>query len=234
MPISLGTPLNFDTAQYTRGPDGKTVAATDYTSAYKQALLANQQVYAQALSGYQQILAAQEQRHQDLGRRYTALGEQVQGYLTGAEQGQMQRIADQYTALQGDTMQSAVNRGLGNFTVTDSLLRGVQADKTKAETDVAGQFGQMRAGYASQLGLAGLGFEAQAGTERDMMGKAGTDFVGSWRQQTPDPLAYAQLAQQQQQWKSANDLIPMGRYGNNQQGYYDPRHGRIIFAGYGS
>lgn len=233
MALNLGAPLNFGTAPDIKQPD------YGFTQSYNNALQLNQQLYAQAISGYQEVLESQRQRHQDLSGRYTQLGQEVQGYLTGAESGQRQRIQDQYAQASGAAQQSAVDRGLGNFTVGDSLLRGVEADRAKAEVDLASQFGQMRAGYASQLGLAGLGYAAQAGQESDAMSQAALQFQGSWRQAQPDPLGYAQLMQQQKQWKAmqpyeVSGFTPgnaAGPFSEATKGYswnymYDPQTGR--------
>lgn len=196
MATQLGTPLNFGTAPSITGGD------YGFSQSYKNALAANTQLYAQALSGYQQVLGAQEARHQDLAKRYTALGQQVQGYLGAAESAESERLAKQYAQFGEQARMDAVNAGLGNWTVGTALQAGVQEQQAAASRQLAGQFADRRAGYASQLGLAGLGFEAQAGSERDAMSQAGLQFMSSWRQDTPDPLGYAQLAQQQKQWQA--------------------------------
>ncbi len=75
-----------------------------------------------------------------------------------------------------------MNAGLGNTTVTSSVSRGLMYDRTKAENALAEQIAQLKAGYMSQIGLAGLGYRGQAIQADTGVGLAQAGYQGSYSQ----------------------------------------------------
>lgn len=127
-PYQIGGPINFGSP------------ASGYQSAYANALSINQQNYNNILAGY------------------TGLTNSVLSNLQGQGAAEQQQITDQYAQSQGAANQSLISKGLGNTTVASSVNRGIQADKAKAQVQLAGQVSGQYAQYQSMLGQAQLGF----------------------------------------------------------------------------
>lgn len=107
---------------------------------------------------------------------YQQLGNQVQDVLGGAEGAQRQELADIYNMNLGKAQQGLINSGLGNTTVGLSAQRGLTYDYGKQLTNLAAQTAQMRAGYMSQLGSAGI--QALMGGYQQM-GQLGGQYLGA-------------------------------------------------------
>lgn len=137
-----------------------------------------------------------EQRAQNTRTQqgYTDLMGQVMGTINGVDASQRQAIQDQYVAAQGQAGQSLASRGLGNTTVTDSVQRGLLYDKQKSDIALSNQMAQLRAGYQSQLGLAGLGFATQA----NQMNTAQQNALAGQRAAYGSQLGMANLGYAQQ------------------------------------
>lgn len=153
---------------------------TNYATAYNDALAMNRQNYENVLGGFQQTAeqqrAAQEaitagygqvagdlnQSLFETAQGYGVLDTRIQDMLAGVGGARAQEIADAYAAQRGDAYQGLVNRGLGNTTVANSIERGISLDEQKAYTQLADTLANTRAGYMSNVGLAGLGFRGQA------------------------------------------------------------------------
>ncbi len=116
----------------------------------------------QSLSPMNTALQQQQAQNAQTQKGYTDLMGQVMGTIQGVDASQRQAINDAYAQQQGSALQSLTSRGLGNTTVTDSVQRGLMYDKQKADIALSNQMAQLKAGYQSQLGLAGLGFAGQA------------------------------------------------------------------------
>lgn len=193
----LGQPLNY----------GTVADPTNYGQVLGNTNAFNARIYDDVLQGYQHALNLQSDRAHEMDKRYQGLSGQVLGYLSGAEDPELERIQRQYDAMRGEASQSAAARGLGNWTIADSMARGIESDRALARSDVASKFGQLRAGYASDIGLTGLGYIGQSQAQQDAMRQGALQFMGSFREDTPDPLGYAQLAQQQKQWQAEQPYL---------------------------
>lgn len=111
-------------------------------------------------------LGEQYAREGYVGRGYQNLQGAVLGDIALAGQTQARNIQQQYNEASAATRQSAIDRGLGNTTVQDTMQRGVELDRARAGNQLAEQLGNLRAGYRSQLGQAQLGFnERQMGVD---------------------------------------------------------------------
>ncbi len=143
-------------------------------------------------------LGQQQAQNARTQQGYTDLLGQVMGTIQGVDASQRQAIQDQYVAAQGQAGQSLASRGLGNTTVTDSVQRGLLYDKTKSDVNLSNQMAQLRAGYQSQLGLAGLGFATQANQMNTAQQNAIAGQRASYGSQLGQAnLNYAQQASQQ-------------------------------------
>jgi len=164
-----------------------------YQNAYGSALAMNQQNYQNILGGYQQTAGRQAQDQAGITAGYGRLSSDVLGGLQGAEAGRRQDIGSAYAQQRGQMNQGMIDRGLGNTTIRSSMERGLGFDEQRAYTDLAGQMAQQRAGYQSQLGLAGLGYEAQAAAARTGQANTQLDWMNSIEAGYPDAQAYGGL-----------------------------------------
>lgn len=167
-----------------------------YDASYKSALGFNEAQYGNVLAGYQGVLSSQQDALSSIGRGYSDLSQQVLGGLEGAGAAERQRIGDAYAAAQGQAGQSLVSRGLGNSTVVDSTNRGLTFDAQKQYLDLADRLMQQRAGYTSQLGLAGLAQQQQSVMANSGLAQNQLGWMNSVNAPYPDAGMYSQLAQQ--------------------------------------
>lgn len=178
-----------------------------YSSAYNSALQQNQQMYGNILSGYQNVLANQGQAQQQISGGYGALANQVQQGIQGITASQQQAIQDVYAQQMGQQQQGLINAGLGNTTVQGAMARGLTLDEQKAQIALANQQAQLQAGYQSQLGLAGLGYQNQAIQQNTAQANNQLGFMNSVQMQYPNAQSYGQLSSAQaalqlaQQWQ---------------------------------
>lgn len=195
-------------------------ASGDYATAYNSALQMNQSNYNNILAGYQQTLAQQVGAQQAIGSGYTNLYNDVLGRVQGTNDANMQGINDSYAQQQGSASQSLINRGLGNTTIQSSVTRGIEADRAKAITQSQNGFAQLMAGYQSNLGQAGLGYQANAAAQNVATQQRQLDFMNSVQAQYPDAGQYAQLAQMKASQAAASRPGGMGGAGGG--GYAAP------------
>lgn len=111
--------------------------------------------------GYQHSYDAALDFNKSLGDTVnTGYNTAMQNQLTGQQgvmdtishygAGARQDIADRGAQQMGAGMQSMIGRGLGNFTVTDAMKRGVNYDQGKLNLTLDDQIAQMKAGYQNQ------------------------------------------------------------------------------------
>jgi len=166
-----------------------------YANAYQSALNFNAANYNNVYGGYQNLLS----------NLATASAQNVQGYgnlsgsvLAGIDtvgQAASQNIANQYKQASGAAAQQLVSRGLGNTTVQQSVQRGIESQKSQADLNLADQLATMKAGYQSNIGLAQLGYQAQAAQQYAAAQQAQLNFMNSVTAQYPNASLYADLAQ---------------------------------------
>lgn len=205
---------------------------THYAKGYDSARGFNEALYGLADKGYGELAAYQTSAADAIGAGFTELGGRLAADQAGiaAGYGQLQgdvlrgiegvgvargrEIDDAFERSNANAQQSMINRGLGNTTVLDSAVRGVVGDRERERTRLAEDLAQMRAGYQSQLGQAGLSFRERAVGDQTALGTAGLgfgersmgqgmnlgyrhlDFLNSIQAAYPDAGMYASLAQQ--------------------------------------
>ena len=133
-----------------------------FAGAYNSALAQNQSNYNNILSGYQKTIADQMGAQGAITSGYNQLYNTVIGGIQGSNQANQTAIGQQYARQSGTAAQQLIDRGLGNTTVQQSVQRGISLDEAQAQTQSANQFAQLQAGFEQNLGLAGLGYQAQA------------------------------------------------------------------------
>lgn len=171
---------------------------------YQSMLDAANQSYKDTLAGYQSALSGMQAQQAEISQGYNTLQANVLGGLAGASKAASQEVADRYAWLGGKTDQQLISAGLGNTTVRGAMARGVTLDHAKAQTDVANTFANTAAGYQTNLGLAGLGYRANALGQQSAWQGAQLGYMG----------AYGQLQQQQAPvWAQINqqDFDRLGR-----------------------
>lgn len=166
-----------------------------YNNAYNAALKFNQGNYNSILSGYQTALQNQVGSENEIGRGYTDLSNRVLGDLHRAGTTQRQANADEYARVSGLMANQMIDRGLGNTTVQQSMQRGLEFDRSKANNALAESIGNMTAGYRSNLGQAGLGFRERAMGMNSGLQQNQLNWMNSVNAPYPSASAYANMAQ---------------------------------------
>lgn len=189
---NISAPLNFSGAG--AGAFNSKNPGAAYASAYNAALTANQANYNNIIGGYRQTMAAQQQAQSGVRSGYSALQGSVAGLLAGTDAAERQRLNDQYAQTVGASNQSLINRGLGNTTVQSATTRGLTLDKAKADVELANRFAQLQAGYQSQIGLAGLGYDERAIGQNSALANQQLQFMNSVSIPYPDAGVYMQMA----------------------------------------
>lgn len=196
-PYNIDGRLDFGAAGANFDFSGNPAAMSqNYANTYMDALRLNAQNYGNIMGGYNQTMNNQLAAQDQLNQNYTGLGNQVQGMIAGTDQAQMQRINDQYNSAMGSMNQGAINRGLGNTTVTNALGRGIESDRAQEQTNVQNQFAQLQAGYASNIGLAGLNQQGNNILANTGLAGRQLSFMEGVNAPYPNPSLYNQLGQQ--------------------------------------
>lgn len=139
---------------------------------YQDALGRAQQQYQGVLSGYQSALAGQQAQQAQVTAGYGNLKNETLGRLAGGQQAERIRAQRQFAQESGKATQGLISAGLGNTTVTSSVQRGINSDYALANADIGAKWANLYAGYGSQIGLAGLGYQGQAiGQNAAMLGQ---------------------------------------------------------------
>lgn len=170
--------------------------AKSYNSAYQNASSINQQLYNNINAGYAKMLQQAQAANQGLLSGYQGLQSSVMQRLAGKNRANLQDIADKYASLGGQMSQQMIDRGLGNTTVQQSVMRGLAQDRTKEFTRSRGEYSQLLANAQSQLGLAGLSAQERGNAMLSGIQGRTLDWMNSVMAPYPDAGMYASLASQ--------------------------------------
>ena len=190
---------------------GLDTLAGQYGQSYQAALQQNQAMYNNILGGYQQLMGNQQAAQQPIIQGYANLKTEVLGDIKGIDASEKQAIMDAYAQQSGGAQQSLINRGLGNATISDSVQRGLGLDQQKAQIALQNQMAQLTAGYASNLGQAGLNYQNQANMQNTALGQSQLNFMNSVQAGYPDPNAYNALFGQAGQMNQAQQSLALQR-----------------------
>lgn len=168
----------------------------NYQNAYNSSLAQNQSNYNNILAGYQQTAQNQTAGQQATQAGYGQLSHDVLGGIAGIGSDQRALLARQYQQQRGNAMQGLINSGLGNSTVTSSVNRGIGLDEALAGNNLANSIAQTKAGFQSNLGLAGLGYQGQSVRDSTALSQNQLNWMNSVNAGYPDANQYGQLAQQ--------------------------------------
>ncbi len=161
------------------------------------------------MPGWENALSSQRANQSDIVKGYSSLYNNVLGGLENVGKSEQQRITDEYEANKGAATQNLTSRGLGNTTVTSAVQRGVDSNKDKAQLALADKLAQLKAGYQSDLGKAGLSYGNQANMQDTALQLAGLGYQagfqglqGNWGMQGLGMQNQAAMQQSQQaaQW----------------------------------
>lgn len=178
---------------------------------YNTALAQATQMYNATNAGYAQVMATQRADAANVTAGYNRLLGSVLGRLTDADAAERQRLQDTYTMASGREAQDLTNRGLGNTTVSSSVQRGLLADYAKGGVDIGAQFGQLKASYESQLGLAGLNWQGQAAQQYAALGSQQLQTAAGFAPTFAGLYSGAAgLAQRQQEFEQNRSLQTYG------------------------
>lgn len=208
-PFGINASLNF-------GGGGGCIMSNpsgSYKSAYDEYINLNKQNYNNILAGYKQISDQAYAAQQNIQAGYTGLQQNVCKTISDICQSQMHNVQCTYTKLMGQTQQQAIQAGLGNSTVLQSMQRGVTKCEAAAQTNVKNQFAQTKAGYMSNLGLAGLNYANAANQQNMALGAQALGFLSNVNIPPPDARAYmSQYNQNMSRWMApgGTTMGPMG------------------------
>lgn len=167
-----------------------------YKSAYDDYLKFSMDQTNNINAGYAQTAQNQFLGQQQTQAGYGQLSSDVLGGIAGIGSDQRALLARQYTQQRGNAMQGLVNSGLGNSTVTSSVNRGIGLDEALAGNNLANSIAQTRAGYQSNLGLAGLSYQGQSVRDNTNLATHQLDWMNSITAKAPDASLYGNIAQQ--------------------------------------
>ena len=185
---------------------------------YNQSMAMNQGLWQDINAGYANVLGAQQAAFGGIQKGFKNLYGNVMSGIQGSDAAAQQQIKDLYAQQQGSASQGLINAGLGNSTVTSSVSRGLTADESKSQVNLADQMAQLQAGYQSQIGQAALGFRSQAAMANSQVAQNQLQFMNTMTAGYPDVSQYSQLAQM---------------YGMNKQAQQDFLNMRGAYAGSG-
>lgn len=178
--------------------------AQSYQGAYNSALAQNQSNYDNILAGYQKTLAAQTTAQQAISAGYSGLYNEVQERLAKQGATRAADISAAATADLGRQTQSLIDRGLGNTTVQNAVVRANEFDRQRQQTASAEAYDALRADSARNIGLASLNFQQQAQAANTGLQQQQLDWMNSVSAPYPNAGLYAQLAAQAGQTAQAN------------------------------
>lgn len=169
---------------------------SNYANAYNSSLQQNQANYNNILAGYQQTAGNQAAGQAATQAGYGQLSNDVMGGIAGIGSDQQALLGRLYTQQRGNAMQGLINSGLGNSTVTSSVNRGIGLDESLARNNLANSIAQTKAGFQSNLGLAGLGYAGQSVRDNSALAQNQLGWMNSVNAGYPDAGMYGQLAMQ--------------------------------------
>lgn len=175
-----------------------------YQTGYDQSLAMNRANYGNIFQGYQNLIAQQQQSLRQIPRGYGRLAKAVLGDLQGANQSQLDDINDNYRKATADVTTSLGARGLGNTTVVDTMQRGVEFDRNRAETYANNQFAKSIADVRSGLGTQQLQSRYDTTMANAALGQNLLQWQNTINAPYPDVGLYAQLAQMYGQQQPGN------------------------------
>lgn len=220
MPLNINSTLDLSPmasanpyAGMTGGPGDLAALGANYGRQQAGSTDVSKQQYQNVMGGYQSLLDNHAQQSQAIAGNYGQLSADVLGGIKGIDASQRQAIQDAYVQQQGAASQNLQSRGLANSTVVDSTNRGLMFDKQKADVALSNATAGLTAGYQSQLGLAGLGYQGQALQQQTQLGQGQVNAMERVNVGYPNAGAYQQVAQQigaAQQGRQNHDLAMAG------------------------
>lgn len=211
--------------------------AKAYSCAYNNYLSLNKQNYNNIVNGYNQLASAQFNQEQAITAGYTGLQNAVYGTIQNICKSQMQRVQCTYTKQMANSQQQAINAGLGNSTVLQSMQRGVTQCEAMAQTAVQNQFAALKAGYMSNLGLATLNYQNQANMQNAALGAQELNTLASIQIPPPCANSFAQMYNANRAFglgmMGRHTTMPPPNMGGGLGAGTPPRSGLPCFSGYG-
>ncbi len=194
--LRIGGALPFNTGASSMLQGGAAGLPGAYANAYTSAVGFNNANYDQILRGYQDTLAGTTAANDAIGSGYTDLYNNVLSSINGVGDTAKADIRDRFARESSNQAQGLINRGLGNTTVANSVQRGVALDEGRAQGALGEQLAQLRAGYQSQLGQAGLNQRQRATDQQAGIAGDQLRWLNTINAPYPDARMYSQLAQQ--------------------------------------
>lgn len=166
--------------------------AKDYASALNFSMNQANNINA----GYQQTAQNQFAGQQATQAGYGNLSNAVLGGIAGIGSDQLALINRNYAGQAGSADQNLINSGLGNSTVRSSVQRGIGLDQSLAQNNLANSIAQTKAGYQSNIGLAGLNYQGQSVRDNTGLAENQLNWMNSITAKYPDAGQYTNLAMQ--------------------------------------
>ena len=151
---------------------------------YNQTLKLNQGIYGDVLGSYtggrKDLAATLPEIYQGYGKlQGNVAGILGQGGDWGVATPAAQAISEAFKRTQGQTQQDLINRGLGNTSVLSSAANQNTLMAGRAYGNLGAELANKYAGYASQIGMAGLGTQMQgAQAQAQLAAQQGSTLAG--------------------------------------------------------
>lgn len=168
-----------------------------YRDQYNNAIQQQATNYDNIVSGYNQTLRnlyggpasgstpATQGVYDQIASGYSGLNADVQQRIQGIDASERARIREQYAQSSGAANQRLISSGLGNSTVASAVQRGVESDRARADLALTNQTAGLSAGYAANLGGAGLAAQQQGAQQLGSLGSQYMGVLGSYRLPLP-------------------------------------------------
>lgn len=147
-------------------------------------------------AGYNQTAQNQYNAQQGVNSGYNNLSRDVLGGIAGIGSDQLALLNRNYARQAGSADQNLISSGLGNSTVRSNVQRGIGLDQNLAQNNLANSIAQTKAGYQSNIGLAGLGYQGQSIRDNTALSQDQFHWLNSITSLPPDAAQYSQIAQQ--------------------------------------
>ena len=188
-------------------------------AAYQTALQTSRQQYQNVMAGYQNVMQAQQDRANQIAQGYGQLSKDVLGQIDLTEAPQRLALKEKYDQMRDQTIDDSTSRGLGNLSIRDSLLGGVERRRGLESDDLTAKLAKERANAIGEYGSMSLGYQGQALRDTTGIAQSQLGFMGGY--QAPDPLnystAYQHFLQGPQERNLSGPGILSGRYLVNPQ-----------------
>ena len=142
-----------------------------------------------------QALFERQQQNQGIWQGYKNLNQRVQQKLAGSNEANLADLKEQYDARSGQMAQQMINRGLGNWSIQQSMQNQLGSDFAREKTRSNNSFAQLQADAMQRVMMGGLGAREHGADALTGIRGMGLNFLSSMTPVPPDFGTYFGAAQ---------------------------------------